>query len=43
VLDFPFGARYTLVQKKTPKVTVAEQYTQLPMRAVVKLDFLVDE
>lgn len=43
VLDFPYAARDTLVGKKTAKNTVAEQFTQLPMRAVVKLDFLVDQ
>ena len=43
VLDFTYGARDTLVSKKTLATTVATQYTQLPQRSVVKLDFLVDD
>lgn len=42
VLDYPYAARDTLVQKKTTALSVAEQFARLPMRATVKLDFLVD-
>jgi len=42
VLDFPFAARDTLVSKKTTRTGVEEQFTKLPVRATVKLDFLVE-
>jgi hypothetical protein len=42
VMDFPFASRDTLVQKKTTASAVADQFTRLPMRAMVKLDFLAN-
>jgi hypothetical protein len=41
VLEYPYAVRDTLVQKKTAKLTVPEQFVRLPMRSMVKLDFLV--
>lgn len=42
MMEFPYAARDTLVQKKTSKLTVPEQFTQLAIRGMVKLDFLVE-
>ena len=40
IIEFPFAYRDTLVEKKRQADNLADQHAQLPMSAVVKLDFL---